>query len=185
MTGSGHVKYQENPLAGKLHGNSAWKIYLFYFLYSQLYIWMSGGHVLIMWKLSCIINDDHIFLSFGKDLPGQSSCHLYKAFQLLQNQASGHIKVNKGTGHVLYMATPSHTNESAWGTRSTIKLLFHTIENHLLHFAFILVSTCICMAIMKCNTCNTCNIARNLMYVGESISWERHKKHISLHGSQE
>ncbi len=34
------------------------------------------------------------------------------AFQLLQNQASGHIKVKKGTGHVFYMAIPSHTNES-------------------------------------------------------------------------
>ncbi len=45
-------------------------------------------------------------------LPGQSSCHLYMEFQLLQNQASGHIKVKKGTGYVFYMATPSHTNES-------------------------------------------------------------------------
>ncbi len=48
-------------------------------------------------------------------LPGQSSCHLYMAFQLLQNQASGHIEVKKGTGHVFYMATPvtpSHTNDS-------------------------------------------------------------------------
>ncbi len=53
-----------------------------------------------------------IFLSFGKDLPGQSSCHLYMAFQLLQNQAGGHIKVKKGTGHVFYMTTRSHTNES-------------------------------------------------------------------------
>ncbi len=26
--------------------------------------------------------------------------------------ASGHIKVKRGTGHVFYMATPSHTNES-------------------------------------------------------------------------
>ncbi len=34
------------------------------------------------------------------------------AFQLLQNQASGHIKVKIGTGHVFYTATPSHTNES-------------------------------------------------------------------------
>ncbi len=33
-------------------------------------------------------------------------------FQLLQNQASGHIKAKKGTGHVFYMATPSHINES-------------------------------------------------------------------------
>ncbi len=35
------------------------------------------------------------------------------AFQLLQNQASGHIKIKQGTGHVFYLATPSHTNESA------------------------------------------------------------------------
>ncbi len=57
---------------------------------------MSSGHVLIMCKLPCIINADHIFLSFGMYLPGQSSCHMYMAFQLLQNQASGHIKVKKG-----------------------------------------------------------------------------------------
>ncbi len=57
---------------------------------------MSSGHVLIKCKLPCIINDDHIFLSFGMDLPDQSSCHLYMACQLLQNQASGHIKVKKG-----------------------------------------------------------------------------------------
>ena len=69
-----------------------------------------------------IINDDHIFLSFGKGLPGQSSCHLYMAFQLLQNQASGHIKVKKGTGHVFYMATPSHTNESVLGAFSGGKI---------------------------------------------------------------
>ena len=30
-------------------------------------------------------------------------------FQLLQNMACGHIK---GTGHVFYMATPSHATES-------------------------------------------------------------------------
>ncbi len=113
VTGSGHVKYQENPSACKLHGDLAWKIYLLLSLMSQLYIWMSSGHVLTQWKLSCIINDDHIFLSFGMYLPGQSSCHLYMTFQLLQNQASGHIKVKKGTGHVFYKATPSHTNESA------------------------------------------------------------------------
>ena len=34
------------------------------------------------------------------------------AFQLLQNMASGHIKVEKGTRHVFYMATPSHANEN-------------------------------------------------------------------------
>ncbi len=66
---------------------------------------MSSCHVLI-------INDEHIFLSFGMDLPGQSSCHLYMACQLLQYMASGHIKVKKGTGHVFYMATPSHATES-------------------------------------------------------------------------
>ena len=57
---------------------------------------MSSDHFLIMYKLSCIINDDHIFLSFDKDLHGQSSCHLYMAFQLSQNMASGHVKVKKG-----------------------------------------------------------------------------------------
>ncbi len=30
----------------------------------------------------------------------------------LQNQASGHIEVKKGTDHVFYMATPSLTNEN-------------------------------------------------------------------------
>ncbi len=34
------------------------------------------------------------------------------AVQLLQNMASGHVKVKKGTGHVFYMATPSHATES-------------------------------------------------------------------------
>ncbi len=115
MTGSGHVKYQENPLASKLHGNSAWKIISFYLLYSQLHIVMPSGHVLIMCMLPCIINDEYIFLSFGKDLHGQSSCHLYMAFQLLQNMASGRVKVKKGTGHVFYTAIPSHTTESVAG----------------------------------------------------------------------
>ena len=75
---------------------------------------MSSGHV----YLSCAschvyINDDHIFLSFDIYLPGQSSCHLYMACQLVQNMASGHIKVKKkGTGHIFYMATPSHANKS-------------------------------------------------------------------------
>ena len=82
-TASGHLKDQENPLACKLRGNSAWKICLLLFLiFTTVY------------------------------LPGQSSGHLYMAFQLLQNQASGHIKVKKGTGHAIYMATPSQTNES-------------------------------------------------------------------------
>ncbi len=35
------------------------------------------------------------------------------AFQLLQNMASGNIKVNKATGQVFYMATPSYATESA------------------------------------------------------------------------
>ncbi len=52
------------------------------------------------------------FLSFGMCLRGQSSCHLYMAFQLLQSMASGHVKVKKGTGHVFYMATPSHATGS-------------------------------------------------------------------------
>ena len=66
----------------------------------------------LLFLIFITVYDDHIFLSFDKDLPGQSSCHLYMPFQLLQNQASGHIKVKKGSGHVFYMATPSHTNES-------------------------------------------------------------------------
>ena len=73
---------------------------------------MSSGHVLIMCKLPCIINDEHILLSFGMDLPGHSSCHLYMACKLLQNMTSGHIKVKIWTGHVLYIATPSHATES-------------------------------------------------------------------------
>ncbi len=73
---------------------------------------MPSGHVLIMCMLSCIINDEDIFLSFGKDLHGQSSCHVYMAFQLLQNMASGHVKVKKGTGQIFYEATPSHATES-------------------------------------------------------------------------
>ncbi len=36
------------------------------------------------------------------------------AFQLLQNMTSGHVKVKKGTGHVFYMATPSHATESVY-----------------------------------------------------------------------
>ncbi len=63
---------------------------------------MSSGCVIIMCKLPCKLHD-HIFLSFGMYLPGQSSCHLYMACQLLQNMASGHIKVKKGTGHVFYI----------------------------------------------------------------------------------
>ena len=88
------------------------EIYLLLSVYTQLYIWMSSGHVLIMWKLSCIINDDHIFLLFGMYVPGQSSCHLYIA--------SGHIKWSymvkliKESGHGFYLATPSCTNESVW-----------------------------------------------------------------------
>ncbi len=31
VTGSGHVKHQKNHLACKLHGNSAWKMYLLLF----------------------------------------------------------------------------------------------------------------------------------------------------------
>ena len=65
---------------------------------------MSSGHVLIMCKLPCIINDDHIFLSFGMYLPGQSSCHLYMACQLLQNMTGGHIKVKKGLA--MYFTLP-------------------------------------------------------------------------------
>ena len=47
------------------------------------------------------------------------------AFQLLQNQASGHIKVKKGSGHVFYVATPSHTNESV--CNMTIEIVPHPL----------------------------------------------------------
>ena len=36
VTESGHIKYQENPLPCKLHGNSTWKIISFYLLYSHI-----------------------------------------------------------------------------------------------------------------------------------------------------
>ncbi len=42
VIGSGHVKYQENPLACKLHGNPAWKIISFYLLYSHIPIIWQG-----------------------------------------------------------------------------------------------------------------------------------------------
>ena len=48
-----------------------------------------GGHVLIMCKLSCIINDDHIFPSFGIYLHGQSSRHLY--MPTWQNLGKSHV----------------------------------------------------------------------------------------------
>ncbi len=121
VTGGGHVKYQENALAGKLHGSSAWKIIAFYLLYLELYIWMSSGHVLIMCKLPCIINNDHIFLSFGMCLPGQSSFHLYMACQLLQNMTSGHIKIKKGTGHVC-----GHCQSRYWECNYKLKKLVLT-----------------------------------------------------------
>ncbi len=51
VTGSGHVKYQWNPLACKLLGNSAWKIYLLLSLTSALIVLSHndcGVHSLIM-----------------------------------------------------------------------------------------------------------------------------------------
>ena len=99
-----HVNYM-----GAQHG----KFISFYLLYHNCLFECLVAMYFIMCQLSCIINNDHIFLSFGMYLPDQSSCHLSMAFQLLQNQASGHIKVQKGTSHVFYMATPScHTTES-------------------------------------------------------------------------
>ena len=75
----------------------------------------------------------HIFLSFGMYLPGQSSCHLYMAFQLLQNMASGRVNVKKETGHVFYMVTPSHaTHVRVWGhrkSRKKIEVLEFFIKN--------------------------------------------------------
>ncbi len=51
------------------------------------------------------------------------------ACQLLQNMTSGHINVKKGTGHVFYMATPSHATESvAIGTDSN-KILIMDVFN--------------------------------------------------------
>ncbi len=37
---------------------------------------------------------------------------LYMAFQLLQNMANDHIKIDKGICHVFYMATPCNSTES-------------------------------------------------------------------------
>ncbi len=66
-------------------------------------------------------------LAFG--MYGQSSCHLYMVFQLLQHHGVSTVttpgecsyKIKKGTGHVFYMAkymaTPSHATEIVWGTR--------------------------------------------------------------------
>ncbi len=89
---------------------------------------MSSGHLFIMCLLPCIINDEHLMLSFGKDLHGQSSCHLYMAFQLLQNSASDHVKVKRGTGHVIYVATPSHSTESAG--KMYLNALFQYLWKH-------------------------------------------------------
>ncbi len=58
---------------------------------------MSSGHVLIICRRPCIINDDNI--TFNDHLirvyiaSHHVTCHM--AFQLLQNMASGHIKVKK------------------------------------------------------------------------------------------
>ncbi len=42
VTGSGHVKYQANPLACKFHGNLAWKIYLLLsFIFTTFYLYVS------------------------------------------------------------------------------------------------------------------------------------------------
>ncbi len=67
------------------------------------------------------------------------SCPLYMAFQLLQNQASGHIKVKKGTGHVFYMATPSHTNESVtppWEACNIKNILILSYHSHTSCYVF-------------------------------------------------
>ena len=100
---------------------------------------MSSGHGLNMCKLSCIINDDHIFLAFGKDLHGQSSCHWYMTFQLLQNMASGHIKVKKirkWTDHVFYMVTPSHTTACIESVPKIQIRYFRAFLMHLVHYPF-------------------------------------------------
>ncbi len=66
---------------------------------------MSSCHVLIMCKLPCIINNDHIFLSFGMYLPGQSSCHLYMAFQTVTKHGKWSYKSQK-KGLAMYFTWP-------------------------------------------------------------------------------
>ncbi len=39
-------------------------------------------------------------------------CYEGAEVEVLQNMASGHIKVKKGSGYVFYMGTPSHATES-------------------------------------------------------------------------
>ncbi len=61
-------------------------------------------------------------------LHGQSSCHLYMTFQLLQNMTSGHIQVKKGTGHAFYLATPRHATESVDEVQEFLTLIVKTIS---------------------------------------------------------
>ena len=100
VTGSGHVKCKENPLGCKLHGNSACKIYL---LLSLIFTTVfSSDHVLIMCKLSYIMN-------------GQTSCHLIvHDISTETKHGKWSYERQKGTGHVFYMAIPSHTAESVY-----------------------------------------------------------------------
>ena len=46
---------------------------------------------------------------------GQSSCHLYMAFQLLKEHGKWSYESIKETGHVFYMATPS-TSHREYGS---------------------------------------------------------------------
>ncbi len=71
------------------------KSFSIYLLYSQLYIWMSCGRVLIMCKLPCIINDDHIFLSFWHVFTRPVIMSLVHGISSVINMASGHMKVKK------------------------------------------------------------------------------------------
>ncbi len=63
VTGNGHVKYQENPLACKLHRNSAWKMISFYLLYSQLSLvhGMSTGTKHDKWSYKSKKGTGHVF----------------------------------------------------------------------------------------------------------------------------
>ncbi len=57
-----------------------------------------------------------VLLELNSDFLVQiKNSHCLGITELLQNMASGHIKVKKGLamyGHVFYMATPSHATES-------------------------------------------------------------------------
>ncbi len=53
------------------------------------------------------------------------------ATRLLQNMPSGHVKVKKGSGHVLYMSTPCNTTESVRIIKQIRPLLGQSTPAHL------------------------------------------------------